>query len=174
MKKIILLLCVTLCLSAFVVQTNAQKRISYSLFTYTEPKNTAPDNTDPLQSVYIINVTKNDYLLIAIWDAQKTKGAVQDYATFIKFLKEQHTGITDYTREPSIINKTKPTAKWQTAICKGTQQNYNTQTIENISIILNVITMGTKTAAIHFASNNLEKCKPVMEAFLNTVKLIKK
>jgi hypothetical protein len=168
MKKAILLICV---LCAFVVNATAQKKISYSLFTYTEPKNTAPDNGDPMQSVYVINVTAADYLLIAIWDVQKSKGAAQDYTTFIKLLKEQHTSITDYTREPSIINKTKPTAKWQTAICKGTQQNYTTQTIENISIILNVITMGNKTAAIHFASNNLEKCKPVMESFMNTVKL---
>jgi hypothetical protein len=168
MKKALLFLCV---LCAFVVQTNAQKRISYSLFTYTEPKNAAPDNTDPLQSVYVINVTPADYLLIAIWDAQKTKGAAQDYSAFIKLLKEQHTGITDYTREPGIINKTKPTAKWQTSICKGTQENYATQQIENISILLHVITMGGKTAAIHFASNNMSNCKSVMNNFMNNLKL---
>jgi hypothetical protein len=170
MKKILPLLCM---FCAFVENIAAQKKISYSVFTYTEPKNTAPDNGDPMQSVYVINVTATDYLLIAIWDVQKSKGAAEDYMTFIKLLKEQHTSITDYTREPSIINKTKPTAKWQTAICKGTQENYTTQKVEYISIVLNVITMGNKTAAIHFASNNLEKCKPVMEKFINTVKLVK-
>jgi coenzyme F420-reducing hydrogenase delta subunit len=168
MKKTILFLCV---LCSFAGNIAAQKKISYSVFTYTEPKNAAPDNTDPMQSVYVINVTPTDYLLIAIWDAQKTKGAAQDYSTFIKLLKEQHTSITDYTREPGIINKTKPTAKWQTSLCKGTQENYTTQKVENISIVLNVVTMGNKTAAVHFASNNMDKCKNVMNSFMNTLKL---
>jgi hypothetical protein len=174
MKKLFFLLCIPFCLYAFVIKLNAQKKISYSLFTYTEPKNTSPDNTDPMQTVYLVNVTATDYLLITIWDDQKTKGVAQDYTTFIKLLKEQHTSITDYTREPNIINKTKPTAKWQTAICKGSQQNYTTQKVENISIILNVVTKGNKTAAIHFASNNLENCKSEMEFFMNKVTLVKK
>jgi hypothetical protein len=171
MKRILILL---FFLSAFVSNTTAQKRISYSLFTYSPPNNIDPDETDPEQKVYYQKMGKDDFLIIVVWDIIKAKkSVVNDYLYFLKQLKIQHSGITDYTREPTIITKQNPTAKWQTAFCKGTDTNADTKKVTALSVTLHVITIGNKTAAIHFATNNVEKIAAAMKLFMYNLKLKK-
>jgi hypothetical protein len=161
-------------LYAFVYNTTAQKRISYSLFTYSPPKNIEPDETDPEQKVYYQNFDKDDFLIIVVWDVVKAKKSViDDYLYFLKQVKIQHSGIADYTREPTIITKQNPTAKWQTAYCKGIDTNGDTKKVTTLNVTLHVITMGNKTAAIHFATNNVEKSAAVIKLFMDNLKLKK-
>jgi hypothetical protein len=171
MKRIIISL---FFISAFVNNTTAQKRISYSLFTYSPPKNIEPDETDPEQKVYYKETGEDDFLMIVVWDIVKAKkSVVDDYLYFLKQVKIQHSGITDYTREPTIITQQKPIAKWQTAYCKGTDTNGDTKKATALNVTLHVITMGNKTAAIHFATNNVEKSAAVIKLFMDNLKLKK-
>ncbi len=151
----------------------SQKKASYSLFSYTVPKGIEPDETDPAQKVYFIEVTDKDYLCITIWQKQKAStSAVQDYLSFVKQIKS-YINITDYTREPTLDKKTNVNATWQTAYLKGTNLNILTNKAEPVSILLKLVSTKKHTAAIQIASNNMDRCKGEMNAFLKTVKLSK-
>jgi hypothetical protein len=150
---------------------SAQK-VNYSLFTYTTPTQAKPDETDPLQKVYFFEATKKVYLIITVWQKQKAnKTAADDYVQFIKLVKQQYHSIKDYTREPEIVTEAKTKIKSQTAYIKGSNYNILTNKSESLSIMLKVFTKNKYTAAVHFASNDIDRCKGEMNTFLKTFKV---
>jgi phospholipase/lecithinase/hemolysin len=168
MKKI-LIVCL---LCFFVAKANAQKKISFSLFTYTLPKGAVLDETDSAQKLYMKFYEGDKYLYIYVWDKKKAaETPAADYKAFINELQSMYPNLKNqYSREPTIKTENGFNTVWQTASAKTTHEHIKTEKVETIAIEIKVLTAKKQTAAIHIVSNDMDRAKGDVAIFLKSLK----